>query len=33
MYQLIHQPESIGDRDFTINFVDPDAEAFCFNFG
>jgi thiol-disulfide isomerase/thioredoxin len=33
MYQLIRQPKPIGDRDFTINFLDPGAEAFCFTFG
>jgi thiol-disulfide isomerase/thioredoxin len=33
MYQLIRQPKPIGDRDFTINFLDQGAEAFCFTFG
>jgi thiol-disulfide isomerase/thioredoxin len=33
MYQLIRQPKPIVDRDFTINFLDPGAEAFCFTFG
>jgi thiol-disulfide isomerase/thioredoxin len=33
MYQLIRQPKPIGDRDFTINFLDPGGEAFCFTFG
>lgn len=33
MYQLIRQSKPIGDRNFTINFLDPDAEAFCFTFG
>jgi hypothetical protein len=33
MYQLIRQPNPIADRDFSINFLDPDAEAFCFTFG
>jgi thiol-disulfide isomerase/thioredoxin len=33
MYQLIRQAKPIGDRDFTINFLDPGAEAFCFTFG
>jgi len=33
MYQLIRQPKPISDRDFTINFLDPGAEAFCFTFG
>jgi len=33
MYQLIRQPKPIGDRDFTISFLDAGAEAFCFTFG
>jgi thiol-disulfide isomerase/thioredoxin len=33
MYQLIRQSKPVGDRDFTINFLDPGAEAFCFTFG
>lgn len=33
MYQLIRQPTPISDRSFTINFLDPGAEAFCFTFG
>lgn len=33
MYQLIRQSKPIVDRDFTINFVDSGAEAFCFTFG
>jgi hypothetical protein len=33
MYQLIRQPKPIEDRDFTINFLDPGAEVFCFTFG
>jgi hypothetical protein len=33
MYQLIRQPKPIGDRDFTINVLDPGAEVFCFTFG
>jgi thiol-disulfide isomerase/thioredoxin len=33
MYQLIRQSKPIVDRDFTINFLDPGAEAFCFTFG
>ena len=33
MYQLIRQSKPIRDRDFTINFLDPGAEAFCFTFG
>ena len=33
MYDLIRQAKPIGDRNFTINFLDPGAEAFCFTFG
>jgi thiol-disulfide isomerase/thioredoxin len=33
MYQLIRQSKPITERDFTINFLDPDAEVFCFTFG
>ncbi len=33
MYQLIRQPRPIGNRTFTISFLDPGAEAFCFTFG
>ena len=33
MYQLIRQPKPIADRTFTISFLDPGAEAFCFTFG
>jgi thiol-disulfide isomerase/thioredoxin len=33
MYQLIRQPKPVGDRNFTINFLDPGGEAFCFTFG
>jgi len=33
MYQLIRQSKPIGERDFTINFLDPGGEAFCFTFG
>jgi thiol-disulfide isomerase/thioredoxin len=33
MYQLIRQPQPIRERVFTINFLDPGAEAFCFTFG
>jgi hypothetical protein len=32
MYQLIRQSKPIGDRDFTINFLDTGAEVFCFTF-
>lgn len=33
MYQLIRQPKPIRDANFTIDFLDPGAEAFCFTFG
>lgn len=33
MYQLIRQTIPISDREFTINFLDAGAEAFCFTFG
>lgn len=33
MYQLIRQPKPIGDSNFTINFLDPGVQAFCFTFG
>jgi thiol-disulfide isomerase/thioredoxin len=33
MYDLIRQPKPIGDSSFTIDFLDPGAEAFCFTFG
>jgi thiol-disulfide isomerase/thioredoxin len=33
MYQLIRQTKPIGDRDFTISFLEPGAVAFCFSFG
>ena len=33
MYQLIRQPKPIMNRDFTIEFLDPGAEAFDFTFG
>jgi thiol-disulfide isomerase/thioredoxin len=33
MYQLIRQPEPIGDRDFEIEFLDAGVEAFAFTFG
>jgi hypothetical protein len=33
MYQLIRQPKPITDRRFEIEFLDADAEAFCFTFG
>ncbi len=33
MYQLIRQSKPIGDRDFTINVLEPGAVAFRFSFG
>jgi thiol-disulfide isomerase/thioredoxin len=33
LYQLIRQPDLIGDRNFEIEFLDPGAEAFVFTFG
>jgi len=33
MYQLIRQSKPIDDRTFTINFLDPGGEVFCFTFG
>jgi thiol-disulfide isomerase/thioredoxin len=33
LYQLIRQPEPIGDRQFEIEFLDPGAEAYDFTFG
>jgi thiol-disulfide isomerase/thioredoxin len=33
LYQLIRQPDPIGDREFEIRFLDPGVEAFAFTFG
>jgi hypothetical protein len=33
MYQLVRQPQPIGDRLFRIEFLDPGVEAFVFTFG
>jgi thiol-disulfide isomerase/thioredoxin len=33
LYQLIRQPNSIGDRQFEIEFLGPGVEAFAFTFG
>jgi hypothetical protein len=33
LYQLIRQPKPITDRQFEIEFIDPDVEAFAFTFG
>jgi cytochrome c biogenesis protein CcdA/thiol-disulfide isomerase/thioredoxin len=33
LYQLVRQKGPVGDRTFTIEFLDPGAEAFSFTFG
>ena len=33
LYQLIRQSGEIGDRTFTIEFLDPGVQAFAFTFG
>ena len=33
LYQLVRQHGAIGDRTFTIEFLDPGVEAFSFTFG
>ncbi len=33
LYQLIRQPEPIGDQQFTIEFLDSGVEVFSFTFG
>jgi len=33
MYQLIRQPETITDRKFEIEFLEPGVEVFVFTFG
>ena len=33
LYQLIHQPKPIADRQFEIEFLDSGVEAFAFTFG
>ncbi|HEY1390554.1 MAG TPA: redoxin family protein [Ktedonobacterales bacterium] len=33
LYQLIRQPQPIGDRRFEIEFLDPGVAAFAFTFG
>ena len=33
LYQLIRQPKPVADRQFEIEFLDPDVEAFAFTFG
>jgi thiol-disulfide isomerase/thioredoxin len=33
LYQLIRQPETIADRQFEIEFLDPGVEVYAFTFG
>jgi hypothetical protein len=33
LYQLIRQPNQVGEHLFEIEFLDPDVEAFAFTFG
>jgi hypothetical protein len=33
LYQLVRQKGQVRDRTFTIEFLDPGAEAFSFTFG
>jgi hypothetical protein len=33
LYQLVRQPQPIGDRQFEIEFLDAGVEAFAFTFG
>jgi hypothetical protein len=33
LYQLVRQKGPVRDRTFTIEFLDPGAEAFSFTFG
>ena len=33
MYQLIHQPGTIADREFQIEFIEPEVEVYDFTFG
>ena len=33
LYQLIRQSESVQDRTFTIEFLDPGVQAYAFTFG
>ncbi|MFZ1207061.1 MAG: hypothetical protein WAN94_02825, partial [Pseudolabrys sp.] len=32
-YQLIRQSGPVVDRQFEIEFLDPNVEVFCFTFG
>jgi hypothetical protein len=33
LYQLVRQQDPSGERLFTIEFLDPGAEAYAFTFG
>jgi hypothetical protein len=33
LYQLIRQPKAIVDRQFEIEFLDPEVQVFSFTFG
>ena len=33
LYQLVRQEDGAGERLFTIEFLDPGAEAYAFTFG
>ena len=33
MYQLIRQPGTIADREFQIEFIEPEVEVYDFTFG
>ncbi|WP_076997111.1 cytochrome c biogenesis protein DipZ [Variovorax sp. KK3] len=33
LYQLLRQPGDVGERTFTIEFLDPDVSAYAFTFG
>lgn len=33
MYQLLRQQEPVTDREFQIEFLDPQVEVYCFTFG
>ena len=33
LYQLIRQPKPVADRQFEIEYLDSEVEAYCFTFG
>jgi hypothetical protein len=33
LYQLIRQPDTVGERTVEVEFIDPGVEAFAFTFG